>query len=735
MSEAKLPPHVIALVHHIELNKAGWWDRAVERLIIAALWLSNESLPVEAIVDRLRTAFSVGLDAAAVTKRIRALCESETLVALPNGTFKVAERSVRELEASIKECEGIARKVESRFAQVLKAHCPTLEAAKTWRLFNDGLLLPLIREMGARTYEFVSGTRGEFENPLTFQDFLERYPAELRQPVRNAVMAFLNPKDSDVRSYILRRLNAYFFVEAGNLSEGTVRALTAMRDGVPRFTLFADTNFLFSILGLHEDPSNEAAQLLMGVIRQVGDKVRVKLYVSPITVEEARGVLQASARDLAGMRLSGSLADAALEEGVSRLARKFAQESKRAGQPMGAEDYFRPYIQDLIAISRHRGVELYNREVESYKRKQEVIDNLKSAVDFGERSGRPKPKGHKAALHDMVLMQFVRDQRPVGLESPLDAEFWIVTEDLGLLRFDNHKARLAPAMVPVCLHPATLMQLLQFWIPRTRAFEEAVLDNLRLPFLFQEFDPATERVTLRILGALSRFEDIGDLPKEAITSIVVNDAVRQKLAAEHDVQRQIELVREAFVEEHERVRADLRAAEATIADLQRQAAESAETVGGVTRVAEERKRAAQELSRQLTEEREARESVEAQVANLEAELRTKEEEKKKRRRIRRVLLGWVAAPLGLTLLVAVAASIVIGNVTNWGFWRPGLGTMALLLILWVWVADLRGTADPFMNSWRVFAAFRRFKNGLFATLGVILLGLAANAIYEWIRGL
>jgi hypothetical protein len=41
MEKLQLPMELVSLVHHIELNKAGWWDVAVQQLLLAAMWISG----------------------------------------------------------------------------------------------------------------------------------------------------------------------------------------------------------------------------------------------------------------------------------------------------------------------------------------------------------------------------------------------------------------------------------------------------------------------------------------------------------------------------------------------------------------------------------------------------------------------------------------------------------------------------------------------------------------------
>jgi hypothetical protein len=82
--------------------------------------------------------------------------------------------------------------------------------------------------------------------------------------------------------------------------------------------------------------------------------------------------------------------------------------------------------------------------------------------------------------------------------------------------------------------------------------EEAMIGSMRLPFLFQEFDANAEKA-IHILEALGRFSNVGDLSKETISPILMKDVLRQKLSTESDIKKQVELVREALIEEHKRL--------------------------------------------------------------------------------------------------------------------------------------------------------------------------------------
>jgi hypothetical protein len=131
-------------------------------------------------------------------------------------------------------------------------------------------------------------------------------------------------------------------------------------------------------------------------------------------------------------------------------------------------------------------VELFNEKLDDYSTRQDVVDDIHVVFKYEEKLPPAKRKSYPKVAHDMVLWHFVNDKRSAYIESPIDASDWILTVDFRLIGFDEHKQKRSGSKVPLCIHPTSLIQLLQFWVPRTKEFEEAMLGSLRLPFLFQD---------------------------------------------------------------------------------------------------------------------------------------------------------------------------------------------------------------------------------------------------------
>jgi hypothetical protein len=293
-----LSAQLVSLIHHVELQKAGWWDRALDHLIVAVLWLKNQPLAPTQVADELAKTFRVRVHVNDVLPRLDHL-HREGAVVQQVDRFRISEDEKRTLEASVKDTEDLEARVRTRFMGLIENHCPTLDPASTWSGFHRDLLTPLVFEAGARTFEIISGTLTNIENIPRFKSFMGGYPIEERERLRAGIVAFLDPKDSDVRDFVLRLLNSYFFLEAGNLRREVVDSLNQAVNPAS-ITVLVDTNFLFSVLGLHGNPSNEAALSLMAMLKtytpssRSTSKWRTLLFaklksffvLSPVTLEE-----------------------------------------------------------------------------------------------------------------------------------------------------------------------------------------------------------------------------------------------------------------------------------------------------------------------------------------------------------------------------------------------------------------------------------------------------------------
>ena len=534
---------ILALAQNIELNRAGWQDRANERLVLGTLWLDGVAASTAEIQKKLRTVCQVSLSVRDLQSVIERLASKDNIVRLSGGRFRIADSAAVEMANEVAAVEHDESAAQDNWLRSLKEQ--DLKGIPSWDEFRNGVLGPLIQEQGAGAYRVFMGESPEWNRHLLTRFASANVPPGNEKAFHHAVSGFLKSNDAAVRSYLLRCLRAHLTWQAGRLPADVMNKIISNMETKPRFILFLDTNFLFSLLSLHDNPSNDAAHALSQVLKQLPESISVQLYVLPVTCDEAKRALIANKMHCYGLRFPPNLAYAALEaDSLSGIVKRYVQKCAEAGQSIDPEDYFGPYLDDLTVILKANGIKLYNTPMDTYSQRQDVVDDIHHIRD--RRNSAKRLKSYEQIEHDAILWHVAHDQRSDYVESPIQATYWVVTVDYQLIGFDAYKHRTLHGL-PVCIHPTSLVELLAFWVPRSVYLDEAMLEAMRLPFLFEEFDRNAEDLTLRILHTLSRFDNIADLPKEATLDLLVNHALRERLAKKAPGAEDADLVKEALL--------------------------------------------------------------------------------------------------------------------------------------------------------------------------------------------
>jgi len=540
---------ISALVHHVELHKTGWWDKALNRLVLAVIWIENGKLKNVEIKQALKTTFGVEITSSKLFSILDSLKSSNFILEIQKNEFKVSEATIGEFEQEIKTAEDAEKKAKEFLTRLTMECCSDIESNDVWAALESDILLPLVKDQGANTYRFITGD--PLNTDVIYIDkFLSRFAEKYHYSLRHLIANFLDPKNENVRKYITRMLHAQFCIEASGLSEEILDKLKAATNKQLKLNLFVDTNFLFSLLGLHENPSNSSALELRELLSKLKSNPQISMYITPRTIKEAKNAISGAMSQVSEIPIGSNFTNAALRTRMSGMSERFFFERKHSNENLTPSDWFDPYLRDFVTLARGSGVELYNESLDAYATRQDVVDDIKIVINHEENTypvARRKTYGKVA--HDMILWHFVKDKRPEYIESPMDARDWVLTVDFRLIGFDQHKQNRNGHVIPMCLHPTSLIQLLQFWVPRTKEFEEAILGGLRLPFLFQEFDVHAERTSLKILNKLARFEGSDSIPEETLVNVIMNDGLRSRIENGQSENEEIQLVRDALVEE------------------------------------------------------------------------------------------------------------------------------------------------------------------------------------------
>jgi hypothetical protein len=725
-----LPTAIVALVHHAELNRGDWWEREIRRLISVAQWRMNVAATPADLDAELRDLFDLKILPTTLAAQLDVLVEQKDFMVLPTGEYRLSEAARSRISNRVQRNQLVESLLGVRFKEALTDQ-GIVPDDDMWPSFLADFMTPLLKELGAGAFEALVGVQDHPFDRARFTTFLARFPETQHAQVVAAVSIFLDPRVDQVRQFILGLLGAYLTTQAASLHEEEIAILNKARGSRPAFTLFLDTNFVFSILGLHEHPANETAAALLEVIAAASGHVDVTMFVLPDTLDEVQETLARIKERLRPLRFSANAMAALRPDQFGGVEAKYI-EARSRDMGMSVDTYFDPYIENTTAMLKARGIKIHHAVIDENKDNQRMIDDLLREHQWESKRTLPparRRRTYEALRHDVGLWHIVRGLRPRRVESPVTAGSWIITLDHRLMHFDRRQKSRMRA-ISLCLAPETFMQMLQFWISRSPKFDDAVLGSMRA-FVCQEFDSETESVTLRIMSALSRYEGVEQMSPESVATLVADSALRGVLRRNENTADDVELVRDAIVRREAETQARLLATENLAAALRdsneatsREKAALEERLAAVEAEREQLRDESGMLKASLDKATESLEDTATRLDRIESDKRHKAN-----RRQRRRFVSLVASLAGALVIAGVVAGV--GHVVAW---KPLVFLCAIGLVLCyrLLLIGAHKRAAAFEEAVWLKKVLRPSKK-VFAIASLVSGGLAVNLLWRWLQ--
>ena len=172
-----LSSEIISLVHHVKLNESGWWEKAMQNIIISTYGInSNAPMSEKEILDNISTEINTQIDRIRIARQFDGLKGKQIIVPVQDNLFSLSEDSYNDFKTSFSNQKEIEFEAEKRFNDLCFMLCPDIQAKILWKELNEFLVIPLIREIGAKTYELISGVEaGSIEQYGQFSNFIARF--------------------------------------------------------------------------------------------------------------------------------------------------------------------------------------------------------------------------------------------------------------------------------------------------------------------------------------------------------------------------------------------------------------------------------------------------------------------------------------------------------------------------------------------------------------------------------
>ena len=559
---------IYSLVQHIELNKKGWVVNGIKAIIKQVLGeRSDVLLSKKEIEDILKNINEFRFNSLDFEKAINDLKSNKELIELPKNCYQLSSEEKNNFESSLKKYRLVESETKKFFINTVSKLVSTdtgIDYEDIWNDFVSLLIIPLIAKTGAKSFEIITGNGRDIDY-TNDNEFFHKYQ-HISSNLQRLIISFFSVENEFVKNYLLNLLKAYYFVEASHLPKESLEKIYDLSKVQSSLKIFVDTNFLLSLLDLHDNPSNDAANSLRDLLSEVQNKIDVKFYVFPITISEFKNLISKYKDYLKRKPLLLSHAKTLIDrDEISGVPKKYYQKCIEIGSKISLDDYFDPYLNNLTVTLRKNGLELQNENLDRYSQVKNMTVNDDIIAQVEHRIEKSKSENgtlseaeleekkeniEKKFKHDCILWHAVFNKRPEYIDSVKDIKNWILTLDFQFLSYDRYKTSILNKEISLCLHPNDLISLLYFWVPRTQSFEKAVLENFKLPFTFKEFDQKAEEISISILSALSYYENSDELDKQTVAEILTNQVLRSKIDSDASIEENAKIIKDEIFDKY-----------------------------------------------------------------------------------------------------------------------------------------------------------------------------------------
>jgi len=648
----------------LALSRTGKPPAVLDNLILTACTMTGEHPSDPAAVGELLTiCFGLTVASSQVETAVARLAGSNRLARTGDGKLAVAGDVEDEISTRQASAEKLEEGVRLEWLALVESEGIALpDRDQAWRCLRKFMAVAFrahgIRAAGLLTAHSGADSGASLPMASLLDEVLKVEECGPVADMATSIRLFFNTSSRDRTAYLAQYVDATFTFFALSVDEA---ASSYVRPTLPELKLFLDTNVLFGLLDLHDNPLGEVSKELVRFIQESG--FPYKLYVHEVTLKEAQRTVSAIGDRLRGRRWTPELSLAALRMPYQLTGVEKRYHELNSQSPLELAVFLSRYehIQELL---QDKGVNLFREPMgEPYSTEEKALLIADYNAFVSQR--RPDRKIRYEALdHDMALWLSVDAKRTPDPENALESGALLLTNDYTFNWFDRSEAeRGRPAMVVL---PNQLLQVLRPFGRPSEDFDQRFVESFAIPEFRTAYSDYGETAS-QVLSFLSAYSDLPTatavriLSKEVlldrlrgmdeesaefgqlIESAVMED--NAALVSENQTLRQAHQAEKARLEQLE-----LDKAAALIAEQERTASAEAAAAGEAKRAADAARATAEAES--TTALAELRAEFDGRLAEVESG-RTKTDAELERTRALIRYLGGTALTSVLLLLVAL----------------------------------------------------------------------------------
>lgn len=466
--------------------------------------------------------------------------QSDMILTRPgHSNYAISSEAWSSIQKRIDEANALEEKVKRAFLDESIRKYPKLQPEQFWSALKR-YLSRAFRRHGLQAISLLDpnvDSTPEYSESLSFllNDLLDDvFEPDMRQSARDAIACFFAKigQSPDRSAYILQladgSFNYFSLVIAPDVAD-------QLRNELNDLTLFLDTNFLFSILDLHESQFIQVSNKLIAAIKKHGFPFNLRYHEA--TIDETIGTIYHFGDILRSRHWSQAISRAAIRSNkISGIELKYHH--KNAETSIDVDVFLKPY-EHADELLKKKGILIYKQTGNRLQERSDLIYDYSVFL-----KSKKKVKGYEAINHDATVLDTVRQLRS-NSRSSLEAKALLLTCDYFLYKFDWEKSRANGGMACTVL-PNTFWQILRPYIPPDVDFDKAFAETFSLPE-FRTISSGTAKAASKMLSILASYKD---LPEDTAAKMLSNDLLLDRLKATESDEQANEYVESALAEEN-----------------------------------------------------------------------------------------------------------------------------------------------------------------------------------------
>jgi len=490
VGRSRAEPAFRQLCHMLSLSKTRKVQSAVDSLVLTTLSIDpkvGDGGDPNELALAVATYFGVSLDIGDVRLAIenhlkagrllidRSVDPMRTVLA-PDVRATLAER----IEASA----SLENDVRTEWLELPVVASTSLSEDRLWTALQN-YLGQVFNQHGAEAVQLLDSRSEATEDKGTLPKLLDSAidsagMASSRDDARAAIRAFFTAPSANRLKYMSELLDGTFTFFALSVSDSTAEYLKGQ---VPSLKLFLDTNVVLAVLGLQDNPLQEADVELLEIIKN--ERYPFKLYYHERTLKEIHEILDAARASLTRRHYTPALSQAYLQYMENRnigfgLERQF--HAMNANREVDTEAFLARYdhVEDML---RERGIQRYNQagpELDT-QLKGELIAEFEHYLANRRRQGKT-PRRYEAMDHDVTVWMYLQRQRAKSTNA-LRSGALLLSNDYSLHSFDRAFLQSSPdgKQVATVVLPYHLLQVLRPFSRVTVDFDQRFMEIFAAP--------------------------------------------------------------------------------------------------------------------------------------------------------------------------------------------------------------------------------------------------------------